>query len=60
MKLKISITLERIYEPMTEFYVDSNPENILKTDIKLFQEDPSYILEFVDTKTIVKGEIIEP
>ena len=60
MKLKIVIHMERIYEPMTEFYVSATPEDILKTDIKLFQEDPSYLLEFNDTIISVKGEIIEP
>lgn len=60
MKLKMTVTLERIYEPMTEFYVDATAENILKTDIKLYQEDPCYLLEFLNTTISVKGEIIEP
>ena len=60
MKLKISITLERTYEPLSEFYSDPNPESILKEDIKSYQEDPAYMLEFKDTTLSVKGEVIEP
>lgn len=60
MKLKIIVHMERVFEPMLEFYDNPSAESVLKMELKSYEEDPGYLLEYEDTMLSVKGEIIEP
>jgi hypothetical protein len=60
MKLKIVVSMERIFEPMAEFYEDNTAEGILKAEIAVYEDDPSMLLDHRDTTLSVKGEILEP
>ena len=52
--------MERIFEPMAEFYEDNTAEGILKAEIAVYEDDPSMLLDHRDTTLSVKGEILEP
>lgn len=51
--------MEREFTPMQEFYNTSSTEEILKKELKFYEEDPAFLLEFNDTEIKVEGTIIE-
>lgn len=59
MKIKIKVTIERIFEPMLEFYENKHPLAVLEHEIRTYKDDPDYILKYHDTKVTVEGELIE-
>jgi len=56
MKIRISATLVREYEPKPEYYDNQTPDGMLATDLSGAKDDP--LLFFDSCEWDIKGEIV--